>query len=155
MSIDDEREVFLLNETSDTTRPDIHRPGPLEISTSTRYGIMAGIWVAEFLSVSCIAGCSACFRLILLSCQSLNSMFRLYPFPCSCPYNCSIICFPFKRRWLRRVSRATPLRTYATIPSTNIVHKCCRRFPLNSRSQTKLVGWEHRKVVALRTCLSY
>jgi len=122
MSIDDELEAFLPNEASDTTpdrRPDIHRPGPLEISTSTRYGILAGIWVANFLSVSCIAGCSACFWLILLSCQSLNSMFRLYPFSCSCRYKCSIICFPFKRHWLRRVSRATSLRIYATISLTN------------------------------------
>ena len=26
--------------------------GPLEISTSTRYGILAGIWMSIFLSVS-------------------------------------------------------------------------------------------------------
>ena len=158
MPIDDEREAFLPNNASDTAldrRPGTHRPGPLEISTSTRHGILAGIWVANFLSVSCITGCSACFRLILLSCQSLNSMFRLYPFPCSCRYNCSIICLPFKRHWLRRVSRATPLRIYATISLTNVILKCCRRFLLNSRSQTKLVGWEHRKAVALRTYLSY
>ncbi|KAI0062144.1 MFS general substrate transporter [Artomyces pyxidatus] len=28
-----------------------HKPGPMEISRSTRYGILAGIWVANFLSV--------------------------------------------------------------------------------------------------------
>lgn len=27
--------------------------GPLEISRSTRYGILAGLWMATFLSVSC------------------------------------------------------------------------------------------------------
>ena len=27
-------------------------PGPLEITRSTRYGILAGLWMATFLSVS-------------------------------------------------------------------------------------------------------
>ena len=31
----------------------VARPlGPLEISRSTRYGILAGLWIATFLSVS-------------------------------------------------------------------------------------------------------
>lgn len=29
-----------------------HRPGPLELSRSARYGILAGVWSATFLSVS-------------------------------------------------------------------------------------------------------
>lgn len=28
-----------------------HSPGPLEITRSSRYGILAGIWLAQFLSV--------------------------------------------------------------------------------------------------------
>ena len=31
------------------------RPGPLEISRSTRRGILAGLWTATFLSVGCIS----------------------------------------------------------------------------------------------------
>lgn len=27
-------------------------PGPLELSRSTRYGILLGVWIANFLSVS-------------------------------------------------------------------------------------------------------
>lgn len=29
----------------------VQKPGPLEITRSTRYGILAGIWMATFLSV--------------------------------------------------------------------------------------------------------
>lgn len=29
--------------------------GPLEISASSRHGILAGIWLAQFLSVSCFS----------------------------------------------------------------------------------------------------
>jgi hypothetical protein len=31
---------------------DNKKPGPLELSRSTRYGILLGLWIANFLSVS-------------------------------------------------------------------------------------------------------
>ena len=34
-------------------RVETRRPGPLEISKSTRYGILAGLWSANFLAVCC------------------------------------------------------------------------------------------------------
>lgn len=36
----------------DSTKEVEKRPGPLEISRSNRHAILAGIWVATFLSVS-------------------------------------------------------------------------------------------------------
>ena len=35
-----------------------HRPGPLDISRTTRYGILAGIWSANFLAVCPALFCS-------------------------------------------------------------------------------------------------
>ena len=42
--------------------------GPLEISRSTRYGILAGLWIANFLAVSlCL------FRVSMMSITSIGS----------------------------------------------------------------------------------
>jgi len=43
--------------------------GPLEISRSTRYGILAGIWSATFLSV----------RALVISLQAMTHMLLPYP----------------------------------------------------------------------------
>ena len=49
----EERDPLLLD--GDDPRPrnesKKYKPGPLEISRTTRYGILAGIWAATFLSV--------------------------------------------------------------------------------------------------------
>ena len=39
------------NSSQTNLRKDAHLPGPLEISRSNRYAILAGIWTATFLSV--------------------------------------------------------------------------------------------------------
>ena len=41
-----------VSNNSDTNLCQVARPGPLEISRSNRYAILAGIWIATFLSVS-------------------------------------------------------------------------------------------------------
>ena len=43
-----------------------HALGPLEISRSTRYGILAGLWIATFLSVS-LSGSLCLVRVIMMS----------------------------------------------------------------------------------------
>lgn len=46
-----EREPLLQVENGHTNGR-LKNPGPMEISRSTRHGILAGIWVATFLTVS-------------------------------------------------------------------------------------------------------
>ena len=49
---DEERDPLLQSEDRQQTAEDkSYRQGPLEISRTTRYGILAGIWAATFLSV--------------------------------------------------------------------------------------------------------
>ena len=60
------REPLLRRERVEETKPE--KLGPLEISRSTRYGILAGIWMGTFLSV-CIApshSTSPCSRYLTL-----------------------------------------------------------------------------------------
>jgi hypothetical protein len=47
-----ERDPLLVNESGGVGHSKHRHPGPLEISTSARYGILAGLWSANFLSVS-------------------------------------------------------------------------------------------------------
>ena len=57
-----------LSQTAPVTRAQ-HKNGPLEISRSRRYGILAGIWSATFLSVSTTACESGIFTLIMIAFQ--------------------------------------------------------------------------------------
>ncbi|KAJ8595827.1 MFS general substrate transporter [Rhizopogon salebrosus TDB-379] len=45
-----ERDPLLVNESGGVGHSKHRHPGPLEISTSARYGILAGLWSANFLS---------------------------------------------------------------------------------------------------------
>lgn len=47
-----ERDPLLQAENGRSSHAPSKIPGPLEISKSTRHGILAGIWVATFLTVS-------------------------------------------------------------------------------------------------------
>ena len=53
MSVQSERDPLLHSDLGSLSSTTIakQRPGPLEISKSTRTGILAGIWVATFLFV--------------------------------------------------------------------------------------------------------
>lgn len=54
MMRDEERDPLLQSEDDTPTEGKAYKVGPLEITRSTRYGILAGIWAATFLSVCSI-----------------------------------------------------------------------------------------------------
>ena len=73
--IEDEEQDPLLLENGDGPRKDPskrYQAGPLEISKTTRYGILAGIWTATFLSV-----CNILLHVVRWSAQRLAFQFRV------------------------------------------------------------------------------
>ncbi|KAF9032937.1 major facilitator superfamily domain-containing protein [Panaeolus papilionaceus] len=78
-----ERDPLLARNSADSSTDDSSKKphvGPLDISRSTRYGILAGIWTATFLSVS-NRPFSSRFSLMLIFCAvlpSISSEFNKY-----------------------------------------------------------------------------
>lgn len=116
--------------------------GPMEISRSTRYGILAGIWTATFLSVCTVSSyyCQpVCLVHVSLRVQSLNSASHFLA--CLRP---STMLTCVQPPWWLPVSVFWPSTTYCQAFKTGLQFQYFPPSHPSSKGHTRRIGWEPR-----------